>query len=139
MEALIERREAGPAWMDKTSDQYAPDVEAAEAAAARIGLALELGAVIAKGDANGLCSFATVTDWDLVKRQPVDQKTTTALPRRAQTLAEVLMESVDGYPETSTQLIQLLLNACASSDTDLAMQAGALRDQLAAKWVEVQL
>ena len=139
MEALIERRESGPAWMDKTSDQYALDVEAAEASAARIGLALELGAVIAKGDANGPCSFATVTDWDAVKRQPVDQKTATALPRRAQTLAEVLFESVDDYPETITQLMQLLLNACASSDTDLAMQAGALRDQLAAKWVEVTL
>lgn len=139
MEALIERREAGPAWMDKTSDLYAPDVEAAEASAARIGLALELGAVIAKGDANGLCGFATATDWDVAKRQPVDPKTATTLPRRAQTLSEVLFESVDGYPETITQLMQLLLNACASSDTDLALQAGALRDQLAAKWVEVQL
>lgn len=139
MEALIECRETGPAWMDKTSDQYAPDVEAAESEAARRKLAQQLDAAIANGDANGLCRFATVTDWDAVRRQPVDQKTATTLPRRAQTLAEVLMESVDGYPETSTQLIQLLLNACSSSDTDLAMQAGALRDQLAAKWVEVSL
>lgn len=98
-----------------------------------------IGDAIRKGDANALCSFATVTDWDAVRRQPVDQRTATALPRRAQTLAEVMFESVDGYPETITQLVQLLLNACKSTDVDLAYPANALLDQLAAKWVEVQL
>lgn len=99
----------------------------------------QINGAIGTGDANHLCSFSTTTDWDAVKRQPVDQRTATALPRRAQTLAEVLMESINGYPEVESQLVQLMLNACKSSDATTAQQAQALRDQIAAKWVEVQL
>lgn len=139
MDALIERRESGPAWMDKTSDLFGPDVDAKQAEDARRELAHALDSAIAKGDANTLCSFATVTDWDLVNRQPIDQRNAIRLPRRAQTLTEVLLEAVNGYPEVETQLVQLLLNACRSSDPVHAEQAKTLRAHIANKWVEASL
>lgn len=111
----------------------------AEKEAERRHLESQLNAAIAKGDANGLCQFATVTDWALVHRQPVDQQTATRLPRRDQTLTEVLLEAVNGYPEVETQLIQLLLNTCGSTDSVIAEQAKALRAQIANKWLEASL
>lgn len=123
--------------MDAIRHITSVEKDQAEQEAVRRDLEDQLNAAIAKGDANGLCQFATVTDWAVVHRQPVDQQTATRLPRRAQTLTEVLLESVNGYPEVETQLVQLLLNACKSSDTDLALQAGELRDSLVAKWVAV--
>ena len=137
MHAQIERRESGPAWMDKTSDLYGPDVDSKESEDARRELAHALDSAVATGDANTLCSFATVTDWDLVNRQPIDQRSAIRLPRRAMTLTEVLMEAVSGYPEVESQLVQLLLNACRSTDPMHAEQAKALRAHIANKWVEV--
>jgi hypothetical protein len=139
MEALIERRESGPAWMDKTSDLYAPDVEAIALARAQIEARDQLQSAISKGDANALCQFSMVTDWDAARRQPVDQSTAKSLPKRAQTLAEVLNDAINGYPEKETALIQLLLNACSSADESIATQARALRDSLVSKWVEISL
>lgn len=125
--------------MDAIRHMTEVEKDEAEQEAKRSDLEGLIGSAIANGDANGLCKFSTVTDWAQGNRQPVDQQTAIRLPRRAQTLTEVLMESVNGYPEVETELIQLLLNACGSSDENLALQACKLRDQLAAKWVEVTL
>ncbi|MFP5467914.1 MAG: hypothetical protein ACLGG8_10375 [Gammaproteobacteria bacterium] len=88
------------------------------------------------GDANALCTWAErVTDWDVAKRVPIDQRTTVSLPKRAQTLAEVMNEVTDyGNGPSLTELMQLVLNATKSSDTDLALMAGDLVERMGAAY-----
>lgn len=137
MDALIERRESGPAWMDKTSDEYG--AEERETQAARESLHQQLGKAIATGDAGHLCQFSKTTDWDAVKAQPVDMRSVGFLPKRAQTLAEVLTEAINGYPEREAMLVQLMLNASTSTDPVIATQARSLIDTLSSAWVEASV
>ena len=71
-----------------------------------------------KADANALVQWAPmVTDWERARRQPVDQKTATELPKRYQTLAEVMAESLDfDHGPRETELMQLLLNVAHGAD-----------------------
>lgn len=134
----IERRDTGPAWLDKTSAHYAPDVEAAEAKAQAAELRRQFARAAATGDANAVCPWAPLTtDWDAIKRQPIDQRTTTSLPKRAQTLAQLMFESLDyGSGPSMTEAMHLLLAAAHSTDTDLALLAGDLLDRMGAAFAE---
>lgn len=90
----------------------------------------------AVGDANALCIWAErVTDWDVAKRVPIDQRTTVSLPKRVQTLAEVMVESLDYRDGPSmTEAMHLILAATKSSDTDLALLAGDLVERMGASF-----
>lgn len=84
-----------------------------------------------RGDANALASFAPmVTDWHLAKLpHPVGDP----VPKRAQTLSEVMVESLDyaGGPDMS-EAMQLILNAAyGSSDTHLSEMARGLVKRMA--------
>jgi D-mannonate dehydratase len=93
----------------------------------------DLQRMIARGDANAVCNFAPTVDW-VKTRTPVSA--TSPKFFRAMTVAEVLNEGLDcnGAP-TTTELIQLVLNASRSTDIDLALHAGDLIDKLAVQWV----
>lgn len=71
-----------------------------------------------KADANAFVEWAPlVTDWERARRQPVDQKTATELPKRWQTMAEVMAESLDfDHGPSETELMQLLLNVAHGAD-----------------------
>lgn len=101
---------------------------------ARAHLHRELIAAIGKQDANAVCTFSMVRDTDLAERPIVWER----VPFRAQTLAEVLNESLDMGGPVITEVMQLLLNARTSVDTDLAMQAGDLLDRMASTWANHQ-
>lgn len=84
-----------------------------------------------RGDANALANFAPmVTDWHLAKLpHPVGAPA----PKRAQTLSEVMVESLDyGDGPSMTEAMQLLLNAAyGSSDTHLSEMARGLIKRMA--------
>jgi hypothetical protein len=133
MELNIERRDSGPGHMAGFSsrvDFLLTQQEAEDRAAADAHR--DLLNVIAKGDANAICTFAPTPDWARTER-PL---TITSVKHfRAMTLAEVLTQAMDmnGAP-SMTELVQLLLNARSSTDADLALVAGDFVDALAVTW-----
>ncbi len=107
-----------------------------EAADARDFCANEFLAACGKGDAGALADFAPmVTDWAKVKR-PFVADGKPILPKRRQTLAEVLQEIVEAEFETGPnrqQLCQLVLNVANAtlSPQQLQQQAKALLEAAA--------
>jgi hypothetical protein len=93
-------------------------------------------AMAKQADANALCDFASTTDWDAMKRQPIDPRTATRLPKRQQTLAEVMAESLDYSDGPSlSEALQLLLNVAHGADlVNAPAQARALLGRMAEKW-----
>lgn len=87
-----------------------------------------------KLDANGTAWFAPmVNDWDAAKRQP--RAVGAPMPQRTQTLAEVMVDSLDyiGDPNM-TQAMQLILNLAFGNDcqANLARRARELLAEMAA-------
>lgn len=115
----IERIDSGPAWQDKASVHSEADQTS------YIEMQSGFAAAVRRGDANALAPWAPrVTDWAVVRSTPVDQRTVTNLPKRAQTMAECMAESLDyGDGPSLTEAMQLLINAAGCSDTALAQQA----------------
>lgn len=139
MEALnIERRESGPAFADRTSEHFDGYTRQREEDHQRAELTQLLSVAMVNGDANALCSFSNTTDWDVVHTWPLSiRQRAETLPKRAQTLAEIMFDATDiPAGPTMTEVMQLVLNACKSTDFDLAMQAGELRDRMLQKWVD---
>ena len=132
----IERRESGQAWQDRSSGEYEGYVEAIAEAEAAQNLRTEFAKAADAGDANALCSWAPhTTDWHSVKRMPIDQLTTARLPKRAQTLTELMIESLAyGDGPSMVEAMHLILAATKSSDTDLALLAGDLVERMGASF-----
>jgi hypothetical protein len=131
----IERRESGQASMDRTSEHFGDTEAQRNEREIRDGFAMSAG----KADANALCTWAPmVTDWDAAKRMPIDQRTAQHLPKRAQTLTEIMAESLD-YSDgpTMVEAMQLILNATRSTDADLAQQAANLVDRMGAAFARM--
>lgn len=104
--------------------------------AAEVALGAKFLKLAGKADANAVCDFATTTDWDAVKRQPVDQRTATRLPQRHQTIAEVMTDALDYTDGPSLcEVMQLVLNVAHGSDlVNTQAQARELLGRMAAKW-----
>jgi hypothetical protein len=121
MQANIERIESGPSYMDKASEQYGDPLTDYVEQELREGFA----AACDNGDANALCSWAPkTTDWEAAKRVPIDQRTTKHLPKRVQSLHEVLSESLDyGNGPTMCEAMQLILNVANGCDESTQQQA----------------
>lgn len=108
----VERIESGPAWMDKTSIHS--EADQTSYIEAQNGFAQ----AVRRGDANALAPWAPrITDWVVVRSTPIDQRTVTSLPKRSQTLAEVMAEALDyGDGPSMTEAMQLILNVAHGSD-----------------------
>ena len=125
----IQPIESGPAWADRASEQF----DGYQSANAEAQMTADFLQTAKRGDANALAPWAPLTtDWDAVKRTPVDQRTATRLPKRQQTIAECMTESLDyGNGPSMTEAMQLILAATRSTDTDLALLAGDLVERMA--------
>jgi hypothetical protein len=87
-------------------------------------------AACAKGDANALMTWApTVPD-----HSQMPPKSVTTLPRRWQTLAELMQEGVD-YADANTELLQLVLNV-AKNTPGTQDQAKRLIERMATAWAK---
>ena len=128
----IQRADTGPASQDRTSAAYFDNESAYAEREMRTGFAK----AVEVGDANALCQWAgSVTDWDAAKRMPIDQKSATNLPKRAQTMTELMVESLDyGDGPSMVEAMHLILAATKSSDTDLAVLAGDLVERMGASF-----
>ena len=130
----IQRADTGPASQDRTSAAYFDNESANAEREIRTGFenAVELG------DANALCSWAPVTtDWNAINRLPLEQRTASvrAVAKRAQTMAECMVESLDYNDGPSmVEAMHLILAATKSSDTDLAVLAGDLVERMGASF-----
>lgn len=97
-------------------------------------LAGEFLAACRKADANGLCDFALmVTDVDGMNRTVLVDPNPGATPKRYQSLAEVMYDSLDfGTGPTTTELMQLVLNVAHGTDlVNAPAQARALLGRMA--------
>lgn len=106
-------------------EQHARDKAQAQMAAAFIK-------GCAQKDANTMAEFAPmVRDWDAAKHMPVSIGAYT--PKRYQTIAEVMQESLDYAAGPSmTEAMQLILNVAYGSDTvNAPAQARALLSRMA--------
>lgn len=86
----------------------------------------------ARADANAMADFAPmVRDWDAAKHLPVSIGA--HMPRRYQTVAEVMQESLDYSSGPSmTEAMQLILNVAYGTDlVNAPAQARALLDRMA--------
>lgn len=124
---------------DPVEDAHRHDVAQEEAAklwdtsAVERALAGEFLRLAEKGDANALAFFAPrVVDADAVRTLGL-RWTDKNLPTRFQTLAEVMYSQLDSPRQTfATEVMQLVLNASRCTDVDLALQASALMERMAA-------
>lgn len=86
------------------------------------------------GDANAVCPWAPyTTDWNAINRLPLEQRNaqTRAVVKRAQTMTELMVESLDYSDGPSmVEAMHLILAATKSSDTDLALMAGDLVERM---------
>ena len=124
--ASIERRETGPADQDRTASAwFGNDTTERE-------LYDGFMKSVDNGDANALCSWAPkTTDWDAAGRLPIDQRTTVSLPKRAQTMAECMAESLDhGDGPSMTEAMQLILNVATGCDESTRSQAMRLLERM---------
>ena len=100
------------------ADQYLDSLFAKQEArqAAADAMACQFRESAKKADANALVQWAPlVNDWERARRQPVG--VTTELPKRYQTMAEVMAESLDfDHGPSETELMQLLLNVAHGAD-----------------------
>ena len=86
----------------------------------------------AQADANALAFFApTVRDWNAAKAMPVSS--TSTMPHRHQTIAEVMQEGLDYASGPSmTEAMQLILNVAYGTDlVNAPEQARALISRMA--------
>jgi hypothetical protein len=106
----IERKDSGPAWMDKASDQHysASTME------------FEFMAAVDKGDANALAPWVPLTtDWNLINRLPLEQRTIAlrSTAKRQQTLSECMYESLDYSDGPSIdEAMQIILKVASGKD-----------------------
>lgn len=86
------------------------------------------------GDANALAVFAPmVNDWDAAERHP--RAAGAPMPKRVQTLAEVMQESLDYINGPSmTEAMQLMLNVAYGDPEAAQAQARRLIERMAEKW-----
>jgi hypothetical protein len=119
----IERIDSGPAYMDKASDAHYSSST----------LQADFLAAADKGDANALAPWAPfTTDWALIKSSAIDQRTAKSLPKRAQTLAECMAESLDyGNGPSLSEAMQLILNVATGCDESTTSQARRLLERMA--------
>lgn len=118
------------------ADHYEPRFKAEEAQArAEREADRAFTSACEAGDANALAVFAPmVNDWDAAERHP--RAAGAPMPKRVQTLAEVMQESLDYINGPSmTDAMQLLLNAAYSADREAVQcQAKRLIERMAEKW-----
>ena len=122
----IERRETGQADQDRTASAwFGNDTNERE-------LYDGFMQSVDSGDANALCAWAPkTTDWDAAKRVPIDQRTTGSLPKRAQTMAELMVESLDyGDGPSMVEAMQLILNVATVCDESIRSQAMRLLERM---------
>lgn len=119
----IERRESGPAHMDKASDSHYSNST----------LQAEFLAATDKGDASALAPWAPyTTDWAMVKNSTSDQRATNKIPKRPQTLAECMAESLDHRNGPSmAEAMQLILSVATGCDESTTNQARRLLERMA--------
>lgn len=109
----------------RDAQHYSGLCNAAEQQAdAEADMAERFARAAAKGDANALCPWApTVLDEEARQAKGLSW-TAQHLPRRAQTLAEAMAESLDyGQGPSQTEAMHLIL--CAVKSTDAALAAAA--------------
>jgi len=127
--ANIERIESGPAWADRSSAQF--DGYSAERTERQ--LYDDFQKSVDGGDANALCAWAPrITDWAVARATPIDQRKATSLPKRAQTLAECMAESLDcGDGPSMAEAMQLIVNVATGCDESTTAQARRLLERMA--------
>ena len=129
--ASIERAESGPAWADRSSEQF--DGYSTERTERQ--LYDDFQKSVDGGDANALCAWAPrVVDWNAINRLPIEQRTpqTRAAARRAPTLAECMAESLDyGDGPSMTEAMQLIVNVATGCDESTTAQARRLLERMA--------
>jgi hypothetical protein len=129
--ANIERIESGPAHMDRTGAHFGDQ----EAAYAEREIRTGFDKAVTVGDANALCTWAPyTTDWQAINRLPLEQRTAEkrAAAKRAQTMAECMVESLDyGDGPSMVEAMQLVLNAARCTDDALSAQARRLLERMA--------
>lgn len=134
----IERIESGHSWQDRSSGEYEGYCEGIAAAEAEHALRANFAKAADVGDANALCSWAPfTTDWNAINRLPLEKRTAEvrAVVKRAQTMTELMVESLDyGDGPSMVEAMHLILAATKSSDTDLALLAGDLVERMGASF-----
>lgn len=127
----IEPVESGPAWSDHASEEF----EGYDAAAEEVALRAYFARQVQAGDANAVCPWAPwVHDKEAMSALGL-KWTDKNLPKRAQTLAEVMVQSLDYSDGPSmTEAMHLILAATKSTDTDLAVLAGELVERMGASF-----
>lgn len=116
------------------ADQYlrAIHAEGVQRAREQAAMAAAFTRACAKADANASADFAPmVRDWDAAKHLPVSIGA--HMPRRYQTVAEVMQESLDYSSGPSmTEAMQLILNVAYGTDlVNAPAQARALLSRMA--------
>jgi hypothetical protein len=122
----IERKDSGPAYMDKASDQHY-SVSTMQA---------EFMATVDKGDANALAPWAPLTtDWNLINRLPLEQRTIAlrSTSKRQQSLSECMAESLDYSDGPSmAEAMQLILDVARGPSEETTYTARRLLERMAA-------
>ena len=130
----VERIDSGPASMDRASEYFGDTEAEHREQELRAGFMFAAG----RADANALATWApTVTDYELRRKLHLahDAK---FQPQRVQTMTEVMSESLDYSTGPSmTEAMQLILNACRSTDAELAQQAANLVDRMGAAFARM--
>lgn len=116
------------------AERYSQLCNAVEAQAnAEADMAERFAHAAAQGDANALCPWApTVLDEEARQAQGLSWSAP-RLPRRAQTLAEAMAESLDyGTGPSQTEAMHLILCAAKSTDATVATMAADLLRRMGA-------
>jgi hypothetical protein len=122
------------------ADRHTASLYASQAAQEQAEAAMDRGfrAACDLGDAKAMAPWAPLTtDWDAVNKRPVDQRHATSLPKRQQTLAEVMFECLDmrAGPDIS-EAMQLILNVANGKDPQAAIdQARSILNKMVSAYV----
>jgi hypothetical protein len=130
----VERRDSGTASQDRASEHFGDTEAEHREQELRAGFAMSAG----YADANAVCDWApVVTDYDLRRKLHLTHDAKFQ-PKRYQTMTEVMYEALDYSTGPSlTEAMQLILNACRSTDADLAQQAANLVDRMGAAFARM--
>jgi hypothetical protein len=122
------------------AERHTNSLYASQAAQEQAEAAMDRGfrAACDLGDSNAMAPWAPMTtDWDAVNKRPVAQRHAGALPKRQQTLAEVMFECLDmrAGPDIS-EAMQLILNVASGKDPKAAMdQARSILNRMVTAYV----
>jgi len=130
----VERIDRGTPSQDRASEFFGDTEAAHRENEIRSGFAMAAG----RADANALADWApTVTDWEMRRKLHLahDSK---FMPQRVRTMTECMNETLDyGKGPSVTEAMQLILNACRSTDAELAQQAANLVDRMGAAFARM--